>query len=119
MYTQGLFSAHKTRKIPLKSSIAIRWITFVNFENNMPGLRSDPRKLSSKKKKKKKALIVYIKSSHTVRDDYPDVLTFMDKMLILIVCNSLAHYVYTRFNTCSVFANAELNVMIFFELHCG
>ena len=61
-------------------------------------------------------MIVYIKSSHTVRVDYPDVLTFMDKMLILIVCNSLAHYVYTRFNTCSVFANAELNVIIFFEL---
>ena len=70
-------------------------------------------------KKKLHVMIVDIKSSHTVPDDYPDVLTFMDKMLILIVCNSPAHYVYTRFNTCSVFANAELNVIIFFELHFG
>lgn len=41
--------------------------------------------LAAKKKKELHVMIACIKSSHTVRDDYPDVLTFMDKMPILII----------------------------------
>lgn len=53
VYTRSLFGTQNSQNSPyFKSSIAIRWITFVNFENNMPGLRSDPRKLSCKKKKR-------------------------------------------------------------------